>query len=260
MDDTTVQLILSRMDENHRDLSELKESISDIKAGIVGQVHCDAYRRDFDSKLADHTEQIRELKTICDGYQVTKPTLIGENELRDAKDDAIHQAGVKYDRLEARVENIEKYIQLVGFVWGNPAVKTLLIGSFLTMVGVYWGRIGQYGWHLVGAFLGAVLIVLVMTWLSRQKNREETKKTTKKLFGLKIFIVVALALPLCDAQEILPDAIVIGGPQPAILDPVVMGKATDEIDSLIVDTFDIMRFLSNDYWPVSLNNSTNITS
>jgi hypothetical protein len=129
------------------------------------------------------------------------------------------------------------------------------------MIGVYWGRIGQYGWHVVGGFLLAVAIVLVMTWISRRKNREVTKTTTKKLFGLKFLMVVLCAVSVCSAQ----------GPPP-IEDPnceqhpVVFGldKAPEIIDDLgewIACQRGYAKFLS-DWWPTNLsqNISRNMTA
>jgi hypothetical protein len=245
MDEDTLALILSRMDENHQDLKEVKESISEIKSGIVGQVHCDAYRRDFTAKLSEHTEQIRELKTVCDGYQATKTILISETALRDAKDDAIKQSGNRYDSLEPRVAELERYVKLVGFVWGNPAVKTLLVGSLLTMIGVYWGRIGQYGWHVVGGFLVAVAIVLAMSWISRRKNREVTKTTTKKLFGLKFLLVFLAVISIATAQDNIS----------CEQHPVVFG--VDKIPHVIEywgGWLDI--FMSNDTFPTPIGNNS----
>jgi hypothetical protein len=260
MDEDTLSLILKRMDENHNDLKEVKESISDLKAGIVGQVHCDAYRRDFAAKLYEHTEQIRELKTVCDGYQATKTILISETELRDAKDEAINQSNGKYEVLEQRVKALEHYIEVFGFVWGNPLVKTFIVGSLLTLVGVYWGRIGQYGWHLVGAFLGAVSIVLVMSWISRRKNREATKATTKKIFGLKLLLVVLLVLSSVAAADGPPTVAEIGPPRPVVFPPEHVEKACILLDSWMGELLcacDHDRFLSDTYWPGNL--SQNVT-
>jgi hypothetical protein len=245
MDEDTLALILSRMDENHQDLKEVKESISEIKSGIVGQVHCDAYRRDFTAKLTAHESQIREIRTICDGYQATKTLLISENELRDAKDEAINQSDGKVKALEARVETLENYPKLAGFVWGNPLVKTLVIGSVLTAAGVYWGRIGQYGWHIVGAFLGAVAIVLMMSWISRRKNREVTKNTTKKLFGIKFLLVFLAVISIATAQDNIS----------CEQHPVVFG--VDKIPHVIEywgGWLDI--FMSNDTFPAPIGNNS----
>jgi hypothetical protein len=241
MDEDTLALILSRMDENHADLKEVKESISEIKSGIVGQVHCDAYRKDFNHRLV-------KVEEVCTSYQATKAVLISETALRDAKDDAIKQSGNRYDSLEPRVAELERYVKLVGFVWGNPAVKTLLVGSLLTMIGVYWGRIGQYGWHLVGAFLGAVAIVLVMSWISRRKNREVTKTTTKKLFGLKFLIVVMGVVSVCSAQE-PPDGIT------CEQHPVIFNM--DKLPQVIEYWGGWLNsFMSNDTFPAPIGNNS----
>jgi hypothetical protein len=261
MDGDTLELILARIDENHQDWKDVKVSIEKIQASIVGQAHCDDYRRDINAKLTEHTEQIRELKTVCDGYQATKTILISETELRDAKDDAIKQAGGKYDQLEERVKKLEHYVEVFGFAWSNPVARTFIVGSFLTLVGVYWGRIGQYGWHLVGAFLGAVAIVLLMSWFSRRKNREVTKTKTKQLFGLKFLILILLVLP-CSAQDPPPPIDEIGQPRPIILQPDKVEKATVNLATWLEELLgmsDHERFMDTDYWPTNLSNISNST-
>jgi hypothetical protein len=238
MDEDTLALILSRMDENHQDLKEVKESISEIKSGIVGQVHCDAYRKDFNHRLV-------KVEEVCTSYQATKAVLISETALRDAKDDAINHSDGKVKALEARVETLENYPKLAGFVWSNPIVKTLVVGSLLTAVGVYWGRIGQYGWHIVGAFLGAVAIVLMMSWISRRKNREVTKNTTKKLFGIKFLLVFLAVISIATAQDNIS----------CEQHPVVFG--VDKIPSVIEywgGWLDI--FMSNDTFPAPIGNNS----
>jgi hypothetical protein len=251
------ELILSLLKESRDAVKELAKAVNKLERGIVGQVNCDAYRRDFNQRLT-------KVEEVCTAYQVTKPGLINETELRDARDEAIERAGVKYNQLETRVENIEKYIKLFGFVWGNPFVKATLIGSLLSVVGVYWGRVGQYGWHVVGAFLGAVAIVLIMSWISKRNNREVTKTKTKKLFGLKFLIAILGVVSACVAQGPPP----IDGP--AIEQhPVVFGmertqQVVDAWGEMLTSMGTQYGFLNaNDTLPASIfrnNSSYNITA
>jgi hypothetical protein len=64
-------------------------------------------------------------------------------------------------------------------VWGNNVLKTTIIGMILLEIGVYWGRVGQYGWHIVGAFLGAVAIVWILSWIHKRENLIEARKMLK---------------------------------------------------------------------------------
>jgi uncharacterized membrane protein len=76
-------------------------------------------------------------------------------------------------------------------IWGNPVLRWLTVGLLggayvggLGAIGVYWGRVGQYGWHLVAAFLVTFVFITIGIWMARRDNREITKKETKRLMGM----------------------------------------------------------------------------
>jgi hypothetical protein len=64
-------------------------------------------------------------------------------------------------------------------VWGNTVLKTLVLGgtyaASLAIIGVYWGRVGQYGWHIVLGVLGGILLLSISAILARQKTNAVKK-------------------------------------------------------------------------------------
>ena len=187
MDETTLQLILTRMDENHDDLAEVKKDIAAIRLGIVGQASCDAYRRDFEKKLQSHDTQIRELKTVCDGYIATKTQLIDGVELQEAKSQAIQESGTEIKLLAARVSKIEDRSRLIDLTWdtvrGNSVLKGAFGTWFLAVALIGYGRINeailQYGLHTVIVAVGVIVVGLIMVWALWNKD------ATKKVLGVQ---------------------------------------------------------------------------
>lgn len=187
MDEDTKNLILKRMDENHQDLKDVKAAILKIQVGIVGQDHCDAYRTDFARKLQLHDDQIREIKTVCDGYTATKPDLVNGVDLKEAKDDAIQHFGDRYDDLEARVDKIEDRGRLIDLTWNTVRGNTVLKGAFslwgLAIVLIAYDRIRvaiiEYGLYTVVVSVGVIIIGLLLLWI--MMNRDATKKLMMRL-------------------------------------------------------------------------------
>ena len=191
MDEDTKTLILKRMDENHEDLKEVKASILIIQMGIVGQAHCDAYRRGFEAVLISHDTRIRDLKTICDGYIAIKSDLIDGVDLKEAKDDAIRHFGTRYDDLEVRMQKFEDRARLWSLTWDTVKGNSVLKGAFglwfLAIALIAYDRIRvfaqDYGTHTAVVVVGIIIVGLIMLWCL--VNRDATKKTTKKLMGLQ---------------------------------------------------------------------------
>jgi hypothetical protein len=191
MDEDTKTLILKRMDENHTDLKEVKAALLTIQMGIVGQVHCEAYRRNFENVLQSHDTRIRDLKTICDGYVATKSTLIDGVDLKEAKDDAIQHFGTRYDDLEARMRKHEDRDRLWELTWdtvkGNSVLKGAFGVWFLAIALIAYDRIRvfaiEYGTHTAIVVVGIVIVGLIMLWCL--VNRDATTKATKKIMGLQ---------------------------------------------------------------------------
>lgn len=77
-----------------------------------------------------------------------------------------------------RIVPLEDKVRIVGFGWNtisnSNTIKTMLL--ILSCIGVFWGRVGQYGWHIVGGFLFVVLIVLIVTWMMRRENRNNVMR------------------------------------------------------------------------------------
>jgi hypothetical protein len=172
--------------------SGLEKRISDIDKNLVGQEKCEDHRRDGIAHCravnAKFNTRLCRVEEICFGYEATKEQIIDESDLQEAKDDAIHVASENYGQLNIRIQNLEDRARRVltwQTVWENPVLKTLVIsggaslyGIFLALIGVYWGRIGQYGWHIVGGFLGGI-ILLSISVLWAKRNAGDVKKVLK---------------------------------------------------------------------------------
>ncbi len=188
-----LRLILDGIEKNEKAITELKGSVD---RGMVGRDNCDFFRREFNARLT-------KVEEVCGAYQATKGFLVDGADLGSAKADAIYQAGLKNDTLaeeikeiKASISVIQEYPRLVSItwnlIWGNPVLRWLTIGLFggayvgaLGAIGVYWGRIGQYGWHIVGAVLVTILLISIGVVLSRRNNRQATKEAGKKIMGIQ---------------------------------------------------------------------------
>lgn len=198
MDGDTLALILSSQKEMKTAITDLVKAVTAVDKGMVGRENCAAYRSDIDTKYQRLEGRVRETEKICQIYEATKAQNIDGVELQAAKDDAIKISGDRFDvanavinmhladmdeKFTAKFAIIDEKLNFIdvtkwGFraIWGNNVLKTVIVAGVLGLVGIYWGRIGQYGWHIVGAFLGAVILVLLSAWLIRRENRAEAKK------------------------------------------------------------------------------------
>jgi hypothetical protein len=203
MDSDTLALILASQTEMKAAITDLAKEVSSINKGMVERTECATHRLELDSRLMRLGERVRVTEGVCNTYEATKDQAVDGLELQEAKEDAIRVSEERFDQaiaaINARLVDIDaniKFIDITRFgwqtVWGNPVLKLTVLGvlagtyiSILDAVGIYWGRIGQYGWQDVGIFLVTVLLISIGFWLSQRNNRIAATEATKKLVRQK---------------------------------------------------------------------------
>jgi Flp pilus assembly protein TadB len=172
MDEQKFQLVLNGLEKNEKAITALKETVD---RGMVGRDNCDFFRRAFNTRLT-------KVEEVCVAYQATKNALVSENELRDAKDDAIQQAGRRCDGMEERLKAVEKRGQIWYLGWdevkGSSVWKAAFLSWFVIAAMVAYDRIRvaiiDYGLHTVIVVVGLIILCLVALWIVM--NRDATKR------------------------------------------------------------------------------------
>lgn len=98
--------------------------------------------------------------------------------------------------------------------------------------------------------LMALILVLVWAYLSYRRLYSAV---------FRFLLAVLILLVACQAQDASPQISAVGGPHPVVFDPDRIQQAATMIGSWAAEWLagaDHERFLADDYWPNSLNNST----
>jgi BMFP domain-containing protein YqiC len=188
-DSKLVDLVLESLREMRSDIKTLTSAVSELEAKIVGQDRCDDLRKEGTQQCrtvnAKYNARLQKVEEICFGLNAVKDKSVDGEELEIAKKEVLSEAEKKIDNFDTRIRKLEAKDQLAtltwNIVWGNPVLKTLILGggyiSSVAVVGVYWGRIGQYGWHMVAVILGAFILLALFL------NRGATKNAARKVMG-----------------------------------------------------------------------------
>jgi hypothetical protein len=182
-------LILAAIEKDEVATRENRDAIAGLKEvvdrGMVGRENCDIIR-------ARCNERMLPIEEACQTFRATRGGFIDRTELHSAIKASMEATIVP---IAADLQAIKDERRLAGLtwklIWGNPVLRWLTVGLLggayvggLGAIGVYWGRVGQYGWHLVAAFLVTFVFITIGIWMARRDNREITKKETKRLMGM----------------------------------------------------------------------------
>jgi hypothetical protein len=150
-----------------------------MQSTIVGQQHCDAYRKDFNKRLTD-------VESVIIVYKATKDDVVNTQELRDAKEAAVQAAGLACApviiEMQKDIKDIQSKLRFVDgtlFTWNtvqkSPLLKNTFYLGILGLAMIAYGRINdaitQYGPKDVAMFIGALLLLALVMWLSHSRNR-----------------------------------------------------------------------------------------
>jgi uncharacterized membrane protein len=174
IDEMAMKMVIDSLDRNTSAISELKSSVD---KNMVGRDNCDMNRERCNDRL-------KPIEEACLVFKEARGGFIDKSDLQDA-------ITVSLAPILTRLQTIEDDRRVIlGLV---PTVKKIAFGVFgggyiagLSAIGIYWERVGQYGWHIVALVLVSIILVSIVFWLGRQNNRNTTKNATKKwLLGLQ---------------------------------------------------------------------------
>lgn len=164
----------------HERNADMKEDL----AAVLGKV------LSVCEKQSTLSKNVAAIDARCDGHRDFPERIraLQESDIKLQKD--LETLAIQQQQLDAsnsnnstRILALEDNVRLVSLtwktVWGNNVLRVSFISILLSVIGIYWGRVGQYGWHVVGSFLVAILVVASLSHFHSSKNRANAKRMLK---------------------------------------------------------------------------------